>query len=237
MRLSIGLAFFISFVRATADANNFKSNSMCSIAEDNLPKAFSVVPGNTDPNESSSTLCSNPVRGQCSFYEDCLETRYHCGPDGYPLGYGKKYCNKFIAAIDKFSPEAQVYMLDVMECLQRALVPETTGPVEPRANGRSPCDDLKRKAYESYAECYVQPSGEPLYTLSVKDWAEVVELIDLKTLYGSREALKEPDKSSWRPERLDVWNYMHFFTQFSLSVILLNSVWWKPECCLFPLIL
>jgi len=108
MHLSISLAFLISFARATA-ANDFKTDSLCPIAEANLPKAFLVMPVNADPNESSSTLCSNPVRGQCSFYEDCLEARYHCGPDGYPLGYGKKYCNKFIATIDKFSPEAQVY--------------------------------------------------------------------------------------------------------------------------------
>ena len=188
MHLSIGLAILISFARATA-ANNFKTDSLCSIAEANLFKAFSMVPVNASPNESNSTLCSNPVRGQCSFYEDCLETRYHCGPDGYPLGYGEKYCNKFNAAIDKFSPKAQVWMLDTMECLQRALVLETTGPLDlAGANEISPCDDLRRKAFDSHAECYIQNG---LCTLGVKDWVEIVEVVDLKTLFGSWEALKE----------------------------------------------
>ena len=28
----------------------------------------------------------------CSFYTDCLEAKFDCGPDGYPIGYGDKYC-------------------------------------------------------------------------------------------------------------------------------------------------
>jgi Phosphomannose isomerase type I len=46
--------------------------------------------------------CSDSPYGQCSFYAYCLEARYHCGPNGYPIGYGLKYCEKFKGAqLDK----------------------------------------------------------------------------------------------------------------------------------------
>jgi hypothetical protein len=178
------MAFFASSTRAATNLNNFKLDSL---AEANFQKVVPVVNTNLQEN-SNSTLCSNPVRGQCSFYEDCLETHYHCGVDGYPLGYGKKYCNKFNAARDKFSQNGQIWMLDTMECLQRVLVPEATGPEETGKQGRLPCDELRKKAFDSHAECYVENG---VCTLSVRDWKEIVEVVDLKTLFGSWEASKE----------------------------------------------
>jgi len=122
-----------------------------------------------------------------------------------------------------------------MECLQRAIVPETTGTADPKGNGGSSCDDLRRKAFDSYAECYSQPSGEPLYTLSVKDWDEIVEIVGLKTLFERWEASKDPEVDfggrGWMSGTSCI-----FFTQF--SVTLLSSIVSKPEChYLFPLIL
>ncbi|KIM39491.1 hypothetical protein M413DRAFT_192033 [Hebeloma cylindrosporum] len=186
----LNLTFLVSFARAAAaNVYNFEPDSQFPIAAANLPKDFPVVSVNVNPNEdSNSTLCSNPIRGQCSFYEDCLETRYHCGAGGYPLGYGKKFCNKFNAAKDKFSEKGQKWMLDTMECLQRALVPEATEPIGTEVKGGSLCDKLRSKAFDSHAECYIQ-SG--VCTLAVKDWLEIIEIIDLKTLFGSWEALKE----------------------------------------------
>ena len=180
------MAFLVTFARAAA-ANDFNLDSLSSMVEADFWQVVPVTNANLNEN-SNSTLCSNPVRGQCSFYEDCLETRYHCGADGYPLGYGKKYCNKFNAASDQFSQKGQIWMLDTMECLQRLLVPEATGPEEMGKQGTSPCDELRKKAFESHAECYVQNG---VCTLSVKDWIEIVEVVGLKTLFGNWEALKE----------------------------------------------
>jgi hypothetical protein len=71
--------------------------------------------------------CSNPVRDTCSFYADCIEPRYHCGPTGYPLNYGKPYCQKFTAAKSKLSAQGKQWVSDTMLCLQTALVPEALG--------------------------------------------------------------------------------------------------------------
>lgn len=36
----------------------------------------------------SSNECSDPKPNTCNFYSDCLESRFHCGSSGYPIGYG-----------------------------------------------------------------------------------------------------------------------------------------------------
>lgn len=32
----------------------------------------------------------------CEWYLKCLEDHYHCGPKGYPVGFGYKYCSRFL---------------------------------------------------------------------------------------------------------------------------------------------
>ena len=54
--------------------------------------------------------CSAPVRDTCTFYRNCLEARYHCGPSGYPIGYGEHYCQAFTAAGKAFSSHADCYV-------------------------------------------------------------------------------------------------------------------------------
>ena len=31
----------------------------------------------------------------CDFYTQCVEPRFQCGTNGYPLAYGDRYCSKF----------------------------------------------------------------------------------------------------------------------------------------------
>ena len=33
--------------------------------------------------------------GNCDFYTQCVEPRFHCGINGYPLAYGYRYCHHF----------------------------------------------------------------------------------------------------------------------------------------------
>ena len=33
--------------------------------------------------------------GNCDFYTQCVEPRFQCGTNGYPLAYGDKYCRRF----------------------------------------------------------------------------------------------------------------------------------------------
>ena len=33
--------------------------------------------------------------GNCDFYTQCVEARFQCGTNGYPRGYGDRYCHQF----------------------------------------------------------------------------------------------------------------------------------------------
>ena len=128
------------------------------------------------------SICTSPPRGSCSFYPACLESRYHCGPSGYPLGFGKKFCLAFSANLDKFSPRGQEWVLDTMQCLQRALVPE----VEERANIAT-CAELKDYAFSTHPTCYIDNG---FCELPDSDWEEVVKIVGMRTALGSWRSIK-----------------------------------------------
>ena len=51
--------------------------------------------------------CANYVENRdCKFYSECVESRVPCGEGDYALGYGHKYCNRFLDHRDKFDDEA-----------------------------------------------------------------------------------------------------------------------------------
>jgi len=139
---------------------------------------------------SSTDLCSDPPRGQCGFYRNCLESRFHCGAKGYPLGYGEKYCEKFAAAQDNFSPAGQKWMLDTMQCLQRVLISDAVShtPEDITVSTDRRCNELKEKAFASHSTCYIENG---LCTLTVRDWIHIVKVIGLETLFDSWDAVKE----------------------------------------------
>ena len=137
--------------------------------------------------QASSTTpgeCSNPQPNDCNFYAQCIESRYNCGPTGYPIGYGQYYCDKFVADASLLSPEGQTWMVSVMLCLQRDLVPYALGA----AQGFSNCQTLQDFAFSTHPGCYVS-SG--LCTLPVTDWEVIVEkIVGVKTLFDTWDALK-----------------------------------------------
>ncbi|KAJ7189560.1 hypothetical protein GGX14DRAFT_484836 [Mycena pura] len=133
---------------------------------------------------SNSSGCFHPPSDSCSFYADCLETRYHCGPAGYPLGFGEMFCTKFQAARATLSASGQTWMLTTMHCLQVALVPDAVGAMGAAAN----CIALEHKGFATHADCYVH-SG--ICKLPPSDWEAVLNIVDIKTLFDSWDALRE----------------------------------------------
>ncbi|KIJ65779.1 hypothetical protein HYDPIDRAFT_174667 [Hydnomerulius pinastri MD-312] len=118
---------------------------------------------------------------QCAFYTTCLESRYACGPTGYPLAYGHKFCQMFTDQRNKLDAKGQQWMLDTMHCLQLFLVPDA---IDARP---TTCAALKDEAFGSHARCYTRNG---FCTLGVHDWAAVLEIVDITTLFSSWDAFK-----------------------------------------------
>ena len=60
--------------------------------------------------QSLPATCPNPaaeasIPNDCGFYKDCLEATFNCGEKGYPIGYGYKYCNRFLEEKHRFSKD------------------------------------------------------------------------------------------------------------------------------------
>jgi hypothetical protein len=129
--------------------------------------------------------CTDPIPGTCGFYTQCLEPKFSCGPDGYPVGYGDKYCNKF-SSEHRFSEKGNAWRLTTLGCLQRAL----TGFMSPDtvANGSS-CSTIEQIAFDSHPACYTQ-SVASLCDLNILDWRIVFSVIDVKDMVGQK-ALKQ----------------------------------------------
>ena len=47
--------------------------------------------------------------GNCDFYTQCVEPRFQCGTNGYPLAYGDRYCNHLINNQSCFTTAVGIY--------------------------------------------------------------------------------------------------------------------------------
>jgi len=147
-----------------------------------VPEAPSFpVPDGDNPILPISNECSDPKPDSCSFYPDCLEAHLHCGPSGYPIGYGLHYCEKFSALRGQMSAAGKMWVTNTMLCLQRDLVAYGDG------SQTTTCDALKLYAFATHADCYVKGG---ICTLSPTDWVMIIKTVSFKELFGSLNALK-----------------------------------------------
>ncbi|THU88631.1 hypothetical protein K435DRAFT_761674 [Dendrothele bispora CBS 962.96] len=177
--LSFSLTYFSPFKRYISNTFSIKTQTQAS-----------PIPITT---RTLSTNCTSPPPHSCTFYAACLEPVFHCGPSGYPIGFGEEFCTKFSlpSNVGRLSPQGQQWMYTTMHCLQEALVPtlEKEASLGPELAGddQNACDRLEKEAFGTHAPCYLS-SG--LCTLTPKDWIVIVEIVQLKTLFGSWDAFE-----------------------------------------------
>jgi hypothetical protein len=151
----------------------------------------------------------NHIPGNESVFYLCAEQHADfgngCGPDGYLIGYGTKYSQRFYKqARPRMSTRGQKWIDDVLVCLQhdlREAIDETTS-----------CDDIWSTAFDSHPACYLE-SG--FCTLSPFDIAQVVWTIDAKDIISkdaSRQVLQTAIGCGHEYEK-----WMHFFFWYLLD--------------------
>lgn len=134
-----------------------------------------------------------PIAKDCSFYTRCLEPTVPCGPFGYSINYGQKYCESFKKDSPNFSPKGQEWLWMVMTCLQENLLPITNGTIS-----KPTCKGLKTFAYATHAECYTIP-GHSVCDIPPGDWVRLLwiiknELFDVETLKTAIQVNKNCNK-------------------------------------------
>lgn len=139
------------------------------------------------PSSGSCTACSSIMckpecqhpTNQCSFYATCAEATWSCGPDGYPLAYGLKNCNKFMDRLSHFSANGQAWIMRVLTCLQDFLV-------APLSSCNTTCTLIYNEAFDSHPQCYLQAG---VCSLSLADMVQLVITVNTDLFAGP--ALKQ----------------------------------------------
>lgn len=139
-----------------------------------------------------------PTPSTCKWYKDCLESTLHCGPTGYPLDYGYKFCTNLIAHETEFSPAGQKWLTSAMKCLMDKLIPYATGQKP------TTCTELEHYAFSTHPDCYVDNG---FCELPVGDWVVLVDVIGLKTFLGSLDVLGTTGETALKCLRSLDWAY------------------------------
>jgi hypothetical protein len=177
LRPSLGLSvrsISLSFTRTTHPAFKMHWISLPVFLALTQTATAAALPQVFQP-ATCSTCTPSPTT--CDFYT-CLESNYSCGPSGYPIGYGYKFCSKFGESYYSFSPKGQVWVNNVRQCLQESLIDDMSC--------NSSCSKIQSDAFGSHAGCYVRTG---VCELPPSDWFEILHTVGLKTLLGSSPAI------------------------------------------------
>lgn len=149
--------------------------SICACATEPLENASAADALEARP--SLAPTCFAPPKHDCSFYVSCLEETNPCGADGYAVGYGDKYCNRFLEN-ESLSERGAVWRDEVMVCLQRR-----AGRFLER--GAATCEQIVDGAFDDHPACYTQPHAS-ICDLPPGDWLSIVHTIDHSDLLSER---------------------------------------------------
>jgi hypothetical protein len=76
-----------------------------------------------------------------------LENCHPCGPTGYAVGFGFKYCSLFMQNLENFSDLAQEWVGQTLVCLQEKAFPFMND---------TSCSQILNDAFNSHVYCYTQ---------------------------------------------------------------------------------
>ncbi|HAZ14896.1 MAG: hypothetical protein A2X86_21200 [Bdellovibrionales bacterium GWA2_49_15] len=141
------------------------------------------------PSWSFDSTCSRPTDLSCEYYSRCVENYLACGADGYSIGYGKRYCQRFLDT-SYSTYQGDLWRDETLLCLQRELsLFVFFSPYEIKS-----CSTIKKYAYETHANCYVRPNrGRPelsicyLSPLDVKLTTQNLRAVDVLRWNGLKQ--------------------------------------------------
>jgi hypothetical protein len=130
--------------------------------------------------------CEKPAADQCLFYSQCIEEKKSCGPEGYAINYGQKYCLNFLEN-SELSEEGKKWRDITLMCLQKQLIPVYKEPQ------KYSCNQIQSIAFDSHVDCYTQVDSticdlkfSDLYEISIN----IIEVKDLISWSGVKQEFK-----------------------------------------------
>lgn len=104
--------------------------------------------------------------GACEYYA-CREREANCGPEGYLLKFGYRYCNRYrLAAEQHASPAGKAWLRNIRRCLIEVIDRDVRG---------GDCESMWQRGFDSHPECYTSTG---ICDLPISDWLLTVNTID-----------------------------------------------------------
>jgi hypothetical protein len=133
-----------------------------------------------DPVTDCPVVDAHAIAGHEATFYRCAEQTLACGPDGYLIGYGARYVERFYRYTRPWmSPAGKQWIDNVLVCLQVSL--------RDRIDSATSCEDVRVRAFDSHPACYVDNG---FCSLPWSDWLAVVATVD-GTDWLSREAQRQ----------------------------------------------
>jgi len=127
----------------------------------------------------------------CHFYYS-LEEKFKCGPNGYPLGYGSKYCSKFLQKLTYFLPNEQKWIDNTLLCLKKQAYEsyKNISAADPQK-----CEKILSWNFNAHPKCYIDNGfceliKENIVSFPYRLMKNVYEMKDMITL-DSVKQIKE----------------------------------------------
>jgi hypothetical protein len=122
-----------------------------------------------DPVQACPVPEPGAIAGHESDFYRCAEETLACGPEGYLIGYGARYAERFYRETrPRMSSRGRAWIDDVLVCLQDEL--------RSSIDASSDCDDVRTIAFDSHPGCYLDAG---FCQLSLADVFHVVGTVDL----------------------------------------------------------
>jgi hypothetical protein len=110
-----------------------------------------------------------PSSTNCDYYS-CIEKELQCGPQGYPVNFGQRLCERYLDHEASSSEALKRWYPQVRECLQAVVA---------KLDSVRDCDDLRVQAFQKHFDCYVETD---FCSLSWQDKFEVLRLAGVTAL-------------------------------------------------------
>lgn len=133
-----------------------------------------------DPVVACPVVDADAIAGDEAAFYRCAEETLGCGADGYLLGYGTRYAERFYRHTRPWmSARGQRWIDATLVCLQESL--------RARIDAGTSCADVRTIAFDTHPTCYVD-SG--FCALPWSDWLAVVATVDGRD-WVSRDAQRQ----------------------------------------------
>ncbi|MCK6595615.1 MAG: hypothetical protein L6Q33_10470 [Bacteriovoracaceae bacterium] len=114
---------------------------------------------------SDQNLCANQI-GTCQYYA-CKEQELGCGPKGYLLNYGQRFCRKFYDELEmKLTATGSMWIQEAATCLQEKIEFESH---------TQDCKKMRKFAYSSHSNCY---SKANFCQLPLEDKVKIIRFLN-----------------------------------------------------------